>query len=196
MVSFKNKTTFTFKQMQKMKPYLSLLLLFTCVISMNSCSNPGETATDVSGTDSSYQPALPTGIEGASQPPVQTVEPSSALPQAVTQQSAPGNSKLNPPHGQPGHRCDIAVGAPLDMAPPASPSNANSMTPVVNPVQSPSPVQQSSPTPQQPGMSTGKLNPPHGQPGHRCDLSVGAPLDGAPPAPDTKPADTSVIRIP
>jgi len=28
---------------------------------------------------------------------------------------------LNPAHGQPGHRCDIAVGAPLNSAPAAQP---------------------------------------------------------------------------
>ena len=27
--------------------------------------------------------------------------------------TAPAGATLNPPHGQPGHRCDIAVGAPL-----------------------------------------------------------------------------------
>lgn len=27
------------------------------------------------------------------------------------------NKGLNPAHGQPGHRCDIAVGAPLNSAP-------------------------------------------------------------------------------
>jgi len=28
-----------------------------------------------------------------------------------------------------------------------------------------------------------KINPAHGQPGHRCDVAVGAPLDGSAPAP-------------
>src|SRR5688572_14008415 len=32
--------------------------------------------------------------------------------------TAPG---MNPPHGQPGHRCEIAVGAPLNSAPAAQP---------------------------------------------------------------------------
>ncbi len=35
-------------------------------------------------------------------------------PQTTTGQTAPGFSgKPNPPHGQPGHRCDIQVGAVL-----------------------------------------------------------------------------------
>ena len=70
---------------------------------------------------------------------------------------------LNPEHGQPGHRCDIAVGAPL---------NGNAATPAVTPVQGNNSMQnQSSPVKVADG-----LNPPHGQPGHRCDVKVGDPL--------------------
>ncbi|QNJ97428.1 hypothetical protein [Constantimarinum furrinae] len=66
---------------------------------------------------------------------------------------------LNPAHGQPGHRCDLPVGAPL------------TGTPVINSQQTP--VLNSGSTP-----ATGdlKVNPPHGQPGHRCDIKVGDPL--------------------
>ena len=59
--------------------------------------------------------------------------------------------KLNPPHGQPGHRCDIAVGSPLN-SPAANQAPAPSPEPVV------------------------RINPPHGQPGHSCDVPVGSPL--------------------
>jgi hypothetical protein len=31
--------------------------------------------------------------------------------------AAPVATGMNPQHGQPGHRCDIAVGAPLDSKP-------------------------------------------------------------------------------
>lgn len=81
----------------------------------------------------------------------------------------PGNSNnansgntagMNPEHGQPGHRCDLPVGAPLSGAPATSPQ--------VTPVQSPA-----STTPIK--VADG-LNPPHGQPGHRCDIQVGEPL--------------------
>ena len=61
---------------------------------------------------------------------------------------------INPAHGKPGHRCDIAVGAPLNSA-PAIASTANTST-------------------------VPKNNPAHGQPYHRCDLAVGAPLSSAP----------------
>jgi hypothetical protein len=80
--------------------------------------------------------------------------------------------KLNPEHGQPGHRCDIAVGAPLDSK-PVQAINANATTDINN-----QPVTvNSQPAPQKvaPGM-----NPSHGQPGHRCDIAVGAPLDSKP----------------
>ena len=46
-----------------------------------------------------------------------------------TTQSAPASSQsstiapgMNPPHGQPNHRCDIAVGAPLDSPPGKQPT--------------------------------------------------------------------------
>lgn len=69
---------------------------------------------------------------------------------------------LNPAHGQPGHRCDISVGAPLNSDPAPVKTN-NQSSPLLNNSGTASPV--------------GKLNPAHGQPGHRCDISVGAPLE-------------------
>jgi hypothetical protein len=71
-----------------------------------------------------------------------------------------GDIALNPAHGQPGHRCDISVGAPLDSA-PTTPVTSNQGSPLIN-------------------ASAQNLNPAHGQPGHRCDIAVGAPLDSAP----------------
>lgn len=89
---------------------------------------------------------------------------------------------MNPPHGQPGHRCDIPVGAPLN-SPPAQ-TNQQASTPAANQggflgsgnAQTSAPVQQAAPAQQTaPGMQ-GKPNPAHGQPGHRCDVQVGQPL--------------------
>ena len=55
--------------------------------------------------------------------------------QPVTLQSAPQpvatKPGMNPPHGQPGHRCDIAVGAPLS-SPPGT-GQAVTSTPVTAP---------------------------------------------------------------
>jgi len=85
-------------------------------------------------------------------------------PAQVATNTAAAVGKLNPAHGQPGHRCDIAVGAalPVDNAAAAPVGSA----PLANPAQS---------TITAPA-ATGKLNPAHGQPGHRCDIAVGAAL--------------------
>ena len=84
---------------------------------------------------------------------------------------------LNPAHGQPGHRCDVAVGAPLNGAaapsvtiPGNQPQN-NNIT--VNPAPS-APIMPMPAT--NTGGGSGRLNPAHGQPGHRCDVQVGQPL--------------------
>jgi hypothetical protein len=99
----------------------------------------------------------------------QTVqEPSPVQTQPVA--TAPG---MNPPHGQPNHRCDIAVGAPLN-----SPKAATS--PPSTTVQQPTPQGQASITPVDMASGTTAtkpgMNPPHGQEGHRCEVAVGAPL--------------------
>jgi len=100
-----------------------------------------------------------------------------AVPTAVTK-------GMNPAHGQPGHRCDIAVGAPLNSPPgkaPVAPQPAKTVvtkTPVVSvsttnntPALLTAPNASATPIVTAPGM-----NPPHGQEGHRCDIAVGAPL--------------------
>jgi hypothetical protein len=78
---------------------------------------------------------------------------------------------MNPQHGQVGHRCDIAVGAPLNSPASAAansqPQSAPATTYTVNNAAVSSEV-----TPTTEGM-----NPPHGQTNHRCDIAVGAPLD-------------------
>lgn len=103
-------------------------------------------------------------------------------PQMITQMAAqtataPG---MNPPHGQPGHRCDISVGAPLNSKPaPATPPTTVSTTP-----QQPQVTMKEIPTTTKtaPGM-----NPPHGEPGHRCDIAAGAALNSKPAAPAANP---------
>ncbi len=86
-------------------------------------------------------------------------------PPVVTSQQTT-NAKLNPAHGQPGHRCDIAVGVPLDSKPIQPTNTITTAQPPVN--VSTQPTAQTT----APGM-----NPPHGQPNHRCDIAVGAPLN-------------------
>lgn len=79
--------------------------------------------------------------------------------------TAPG---MNPPHGQPGHRCDIPVGQPLNSKPAAAPQPAQN---VVQTTQAPAPAAQSLAMGEKP-----KLNPAHGEPWHSCSLKVGDPL--------------------
>lgn len=106
--------------------------------------------------------------------------------QPVAQTATPPVGQgLNPAHGQPGHRCDIAVGAPLNSAPAAA-----TTTPQVQTITMPSPpaTNVAKPVKTAPGM-----NPPHGQPGHRCDISVGAPLNSKPVTP--APAQVTPVTM-
>lgn len=76
-----------------------------------------------------------------------------------------GEVKLNPAHGQPGHDCAIAVGAPLDgSGGQAQPSLA------------PTVAQPATQVNTQAAAPANGINPPHGQPGHDCAVAVGAPL--------------------
>jgi hypothetical protein len=82
---------------------------------------------------------------------------------------------LNPAHGQPGHRCDIAVGMPLNSAP----VKANAKQPTVQTVAAPvaqAPVSTTTPVNNAASAGNARLNPAHGQPGHDCAVQVGAPL--------------------
>ena len=104
----------------------------------------------------------------------------------ATLPSTPTGVTLNPPHGQPGHRCDIAVGAPLpndgnvvaQAQSQAHPVSQGEAMPVVSGGMPQQVVQVQQPQTQQSyvGPKGEKLNPPHGQPGHRCDIAVGAIL--------------------
>jgi len=103
--------------------------------------------------------------------------------------TAPG---MNPPHGQPGHRCDIPVGQPFNGQPAAAALSTKNVN-----VNGGNTIQ-IDPNAVSPGKITldnnGKqvktaqgMNPPHGQPGHRCDIPVGQPLNSK-PAPAPAPA--------
>ncbi len=107
-------------------------------------------------------------------PPTITNTPDiSAKNATIVTTSKPAAAGMNPEHGKPGHRCDIAVGAPLDSKPAE-----------VNPVQPPTPAPATTKSdvpfsPLKPGTTTpvaAGMNPEHGKPGHRCDIAVGDPL--------------------
>lgn len=96
---------------------------------------------------------------------------------------------LNPPHGEPGHLCEIPVGSPLptnastaesnnsQSAPAAAEATKryNSMAPTVENARRLKATQGSQAQPPPTGKKP-ELNPPHGQPWHRCDVNVGSPL--------------------
>lgn len=94
------------------------------------------------------------------------IDPNTVSPAKKTA-TAPG---MNPPHGEPGHRCDIPVGQPLNSKPAAAtPAVANNPVTITPPTPAPAPQ----PVATGPKPAT---NPEHGQPHHRCDLKVGEPL--------------------
>ncbi|MFB9078407.1 hypothetical protein ACFFLS_16110 [Flavobacterium procerum] len=113
------------------------------------------------------------------QTPAATVQTQTNNPNTVLSDT----KGINPAHGQPGHRCDIAVGAPLNSAPQQGQVVAapQGQTVQVNPSQT-QVVTTTTPVKTAKGM-----NPPHGQPGHRCDIPVGAPLN----SPATKTTATT-----
>ncbi|MBZ9729933.1 hypothetical protein LB467_09565 [Salegentibacter sp. JZCK2] len=70
---------------------------------------------------------------------------------------------VNPPHGEPGHRCDMPVGASLSGA--NNNTNAGSSSEMTT---SPIRLKEAKPT----------KNPAHGEPYHDCAIPVGADLEG------------------
>lgn len=131
--------------------------------------------------------AIPAQNYSQQGPQTVTPQPQQVMPgQPVTAGQAPVTTKpgMNPPHGQPGHRCDIAVGAALNSKPAAAQPKAGSANiQQINPAaftttQTSQPAAASTPAildPNAPATAPG-MNPPHGQPGHQCGVAVGAAL--------------------
>jgi len=140
--------------------YYTLLLAISSIVWFGCNSESAETTGPIPANQNIQQPAasVPFGTDTNSL---------QSLPGTPTTLPSPTSSNLNPPHGQPGHRCDIEVGKPLDSKPIQA-----SIPPSSNP-------QTITTLPQQPTTlpSGGNVNPAHGQPGHRCDIAVGAPLN-------------------
>lgn len=145
------------------------------------------------------------------EPQTNATTPTTATPKVA---ATPGQTKptvekpaLNPAHGEPFHRCDIAVGAPLDgpatqqgdspikqsTVPKSFFKTVQSESAATKATQNAQPTPQATttvtpnasqvqPTPQAATSATTpkpKNNPAHGQPHHRCDIAVGAPLPDA-----------------
>lgn len=155
-----------------MKSFLSLL--FVSSILLTSCKKevePQNNATPtnvVPFTEVGKQMESEASTATQAQQTTATVNPNNAVAT-----SGPVAAGMNPAHGQPSHRCDIPVGAPLN-SPPASTASKPVVQQQNQPVPAAAVTTTSTPvatTPTPEGM-----NPPHGQTNHRCDIAVGAPL--------------------
>ncbi len=176
----------------QIKSFFSILLL--AVIILTSCKKELEPqdSSPVSETAPNANPAAaPNGQNPNGQMQMQPNMTTVTTPAPVV--TAPG---MNPPHGQPNHRCDISVGAPLNspVAKPAAAPQQNQVITQVTPSSTPSatitpatvntdgsitPAPTSNTTPailQAPVETAPGMNPPHGQEGHVCGVAVGAPL--------------------
>jgi hypothetical protein len=122
------------------------------------------------------QPIQVNTSQPAAQPITANMVPATAQPVPVAAAPTTTAAGLNPAHGQPGHRCEIAVGAPLSSAPAAAP--ATQPQPITVKQNAPSII----PTTVKAVPAAAGMNPQHGQPGHRCDIAVGAPLNSKPAA--------------
>ena len=152
-------------------------LLGSCLLAtvlFTACNSGSGTKKSNAATTPASLPGVTTTPANNASAPVITAPSTNA---ATTGTTAAGT---NPPHGQPGHRCDLAVGAPLNGAAAPSvtiPGNkpANNITIQPQPANTttmPMPTNTSGG-----GVRNGvKLNPPHGQPGHDCSVQVGQPL--------------------
>ncbi|HMK25535.1 MAG TPA: hypothetical protein VK483_05840 [Chitinophagaceae bacterium] len=173
--------------------YLTYLAVSSFMFTCLSCGN-GKSA-DESETKVTSFPVIPANTTTQPQTipvnlnsqttPSTTVTPTNTTP-TVTPTNTTVAAGMNPPHGQPGHRCDIAVGAPLNSAPATT-----ATTPVPTPINiSSDKLTQPATTAVAPGM-----NPAHGQPGHRCDIAVGAPLNSKPASNAATPVNISSDQV-
>lgn len=117
---------------------ISLILFSAAALLVCSCRENPKTE------DKTTQPETTTQVEKKATPVEST-----------------GDLALNPAHGQPGHRCDISVGAPLNSDPTPAKNNDQTSDVILDTGTA---------------LPAGTLNPAHGQPGHNCAVKVGDPL--------------------
>ena len=161
---------------------LATTLFLASALVMSGCGYKAEddttTATPIqqSTTQSSLPAAFPSvaGDTNIKVSPATNIAPVTATSPAGA--ATAGAAGINPAHGQPGHRCDIAVGAPLNSKPVSPPLSTGATQNTVT-TSTPVPAAQPAATG---AKSAAGINPAHGQPGHRCDIAVGAPLDSKP----------------
>ena len=150
----------------------SIVSLFAVSCSQNKEIEPtileSETATTTTETATNAPTIVasnPEAVVNGGQISAPNVTTTTVNPSA--QKVAPG---MNPPHGEPNHRCDISVGAPLNSPPGKSAAAAPQTIPqpqTVTPAAAPAPVA---------NPLNLAVNPAHGEPGHSCAIAVGAPF--------------------
>lgn len=175
-----------------------ILIIVSFLLALTSCNQ----ANNDSG-QTQQSPNSPSANENLLQVDTLPAQPIEADKSEVSSGEQKEVAMLNPPHGQPNHRCDIPVGAPLNSAPntpktttTTTASNTSNTPAQANETQVSSPTTGAanssfSPTvenagklnkPQTQSTSTANkgpkpaTNPAHGQPYHRCDIAVGSPL--------------------
>ena len=155
------------------KIYLVILTL-----ALVSCQKKNETPETLSPELASYEQKSTSdssnAISAQNSAPIIMNNSAPVAPQSNTvsvNQPKPTAPGMNPPHGQPNHRCDIPVGAPLNSkkAEPTTVKSTDIQTSTTTPIAVPQNNTSST------SVASG-MNPEHGQPGHRCDIPVGAPL--------------------
>ena len=157
-----------------MKHYLILAGVLSA-FTWASCNN--ETESNTGGQDTTSATNTETTV-----PEGQTDPAAHPTPMSVdVKQSTGGTAEgMNPEHGQPGHRCEIPVGAPLNSpassTPPASGTPPPSPTPITVNMDGKGSGPVATPSAPPAGATAPGMNPPHGQPGHDCSVPVGAPL--------------------
>jgi len=144
----------------------ALLNLVIVSVLYSACAD--DKSTDKNSTTGADTTVTTTGAMPMMEPNLTTTPVATGAPVAT----APG---MNPPHGQPGHRCEIAVGAPLNSA-PETPAPTAAPTPTLTPTPSIQPTQPAAAPNTAATVTPPGMNPPHGQPGHDCAIPVGAPL--------------------
>ena len=147
-----------------------LPVIITSFALLVSCEKSAQTT----GKDTAT--ASKTATEAAATPESAAANTATTAPTTTA-----GKPALNPAHGEPHHRCDIAVGAPIDSQPVAQTAAPQMVSPQSAPANgfNTNPIAPSSTPSSAPVTATGPkpaLNPAHGEPHHRCDLQVGAPL--------------------
>jgi hypothetical protein len=167
---------------------ITLFLLFSII----SCSPAKQDS-----NQNKQVPVLPSVQEQPAPASTEAAQPAEEVtPQQPAAQQNNAEVMLNPPHGQPFHRCDIPVGAPLpsqsagtatqtsnsqvqvntpQVTAPAARTTTSSGAPTIENARRMNTGQAQSTAPANSG-SKPALNPPHGQPYHRCDIAVGSPL--------------------